>query len=62
VEPDNEHREGGNWVVDMGPSKGGVHYKDEEGRPFLKRQDALAFEIRELTRLLKLGGTEDVGT
>lgn len=54
VEPDNEHRHGGNWYIDLSPL--GVfdkfeqmvgdskHYVDDEGKPFLTREAALAFE------------------
>ena len=49
VEPDPTHKAGGNWLVDLTPVGGPVFYLDEDDRPFIKRQDAIDFELRWLT-------------
>lgn len=44
VEPDPHGP--GNWEVDLRPAGGPVCREDEEGRPFLRRQAAIDFELR----------------
>ena len=60
VEPDNEHRHGGNWLVDLTPVGGDVVYEDEQGEPFVTRQAAIDFELRWLDHWLK--EQQDAGT
>ena len=36
----------GRWMVDLTPSDGPVAFADEQGRPFNRREEALAFEKR----------------
>lgn len=46
VEPDPDRTRGGNWLVDLTPVGGPVCYDDEKGNPFIKRQEAIDFELR----------------
>lgn len=50
VEPDPLRKEGGNWSVDFSPVGGSLVFVDEENRPFITRESALAFERRWLVR------------
>ncbi len=61
VEPDNTHKYGGNWYVDMSPIGGIIHHLDEDGEPFITRDEALAFELRLVNKHFKLRGSADAG-
>ena len=50
VEPDPLRQEGGNWSVDLSPVGGPLVFMDEQNRPFITRESALAFEKRWLIR------------
>ena len=46
VEPNTDPLRPGRWLVDLTPSGGPVYFADEQGAPFYRREDALAFERR----------------
>ena len=43
----------GRFLVDLTPSGGPILFEDEQGRPFNRREDALAFEMRWLESQLE---------
>ena len=49
VEPDPQRTCGNLWYVDLSPKGGGVHYRDEDGNPFMQHRAAIEFELRWLT-------------
>ena len=60
--PDNGHLHGGNFIVDMQPVSGKMHAVDEENKPFVTYQSAVAFELRWLERFFGIKkGVEHVG-
>lgn len=59
VEPDPEHLRGGNWYVDLARVGGTLHFVDDQRKPFVTREHALAFEREWLRRhVLKIRGVE----
>lgn len=63
IEPDPERKAGGNWLVDLTPMGGPICYTDENDHPFVRRQDAIDFELRWLNaNWLNQGGAQDART